>query len=81
MSQPLTFFSERIVIDPAICNGKPTVKGTRITVQSVLEYLAAGDTEADILAHYPQLGVEDIQACVACAAHLMQSGYEVARAA
>ena len=40
----------RIVIDPNVCNGRPTVRGTRITAQTVLEFLAAGDSVDDVLA-------------------------------
>lgn len=53
---------ERIVIDPAVCNGRPTIKGTRITVQAVLEFLGAGDTVEGLLAEYPGLTREDVQA-------------------
>lgn len=56
---------ERIVIDPNICNGRPTVRGTRITAQTVLEFLAAGDSIPDILDEYPTLTREDILACLA----------------
>ena len=51
---------ERIVVDPSICNGRPTVKGTRITVQTILEFLGAGDSIEDILSEYPSLTREDI---------------------
>ena len=44
---------ERIVVDPDICNGRPTVRGTRITVQTVLEFLGAGDSVEELLAEYP----------------------------
>lgn len=54
----------RIVIDPAIRYGLPTVRGMRITVQTILEYLGAGDSEADKLAEYPMLDSEDIRACL-----------------
>lgn len=81
MSAAISFFDGRIVIDPAICSGRPVVRGKRITVQTVLEYLAAGDTEADILAQYPSLESADIQACLACAARLMSGGYELSRVA
>ena len=55
----------RITLDPAIRSGKPCVRGTRITVSDVLEYLAGGMTEAEILADFPELTREDIQACLA----------------
>ena len=81
MSEAISFLDGRIVIDPAVCNGKPTVRGKRIAVQTVLEYLAAGDSEAEILDQYPGLEPADIKACLACAAHLMDGGYEISRAA
>lgn len=54
---------DRIVIDPAICNGQPVVKGTRITVQTVVEFLAAGDSVEVVLEEYPSLAEEDVLAC------------------
>jgi uncharacterized protein (DUF433 family) len=59
---------DRIAIDPAIRFGKPCVRGTRITVGDVLGYLAAGMSEDEILADFPQLAREDIRACRAFAA-------------
>jgi uncharacterized protein (DUF433 family) len=59
---------ERITVDPAIRSGKPCVKGTRITVYDVLEYLAGGMSEDQILADFPDLQLEDIRACLAFAA-------------
>jgi uncharacterized protein (DUF433 family) len=56
--------NDRITIDPAICNGRPTVRGTRITVQTILEFLGAGDSIEDILEEYPSLTREDIRACL-----------------
>lgn len=56
--------NERIVIDPQICNGRPVVSGTRITVQTVLEFLAAGDSVQDVLEEYPSLTQEDVNACL-----------------
>lgn len=61
-------YRERIVIDPNIRFGKPTVRGTRITVGDVLGYLAAGMSESDFLAEFPQLTHEDILACLGFAA-------------
>ncbi len=68
---------ERIVIHPDICNGRPTIRGTRIAVQSVLEFLAAGDVTEDILEEFPDLKREDIQACIAYASRLMGNAYSV----
>jgi uncharacterized protein (DUF433 family) len=53
MNTPLTFLNGRITIDPGVCNGKPTLRGKRITVQTILEFLSAGDSEEEILAQYP----------------------------
>jgi len=58
----------RITTDPAIRSGKPCVKGTRITVSDVLEYLAGGMSEGDILTDFPELSREDVRACLAFAA-------------
>ncbi len=55
-------------MDPAIRSGKPCVKGTRITVYDVLEYLAGGMTEDQILTDFPDLQRQDIRACLAFAA-------------
>jgi uncharacterized protein (DUF433 family) len=59
---------ERIALDPAIRFGKPCVRGTRITIGDVLEYLAGGMSEDQILADFPQLTRDDIRACLAYAA-------------
>ena len=69
--------SERITINPDICTGKPVVKGTRITVQTVLEFLAAGDSIEDVLEEYPALRREDVQACLDHASRLMANHYSV----
>lgn len=61
-------FRERIVVDPQIRFGKPTVRGTRITVGDVLGYLAAGMSEDKILSDFPSLTRNDIRACLAYAA-------------
>ncbi len=53
----------RISVNPDICNGKPVIRGMRITVSTVLEYLAGGETTENILAAYPALEPEDIRAC------------------
>ena len=63
--------AERIVINPAICNGRPVVRGTRITVQTILEFLVAGDSIQDVLEEYPRLEAKDVRACIGYAAKLM----------
>lgn len=63
--------SERISVSPDVCNGKPVVSGTRVTVQTVLEFLAAGDSVEDVLAEYPSLRPEDVRACLDYASRLM----------
>jgi uncharacterized protein (DUF433 family) len=61
---------ERITTDPNICNGKPIIRGMRITVSTILEYLAAGESVENILQAYPILEPEDIKACLAYAKRL-----------
>ena len=58
----------RIAVDPAIRFGKPCVRGTRISVGDVLDYLAGGMSEAEILVDFPQLTSDDVRACLAYAA-------------
>jgi uncharacterized protein (DUF433 family) len=55
---------DRISVDDRICSKKPIIRGKRITVQTILEYLQAGDTKEDILYQYPTLVAEDIDACL-----------------
>lgn len=54
----------RITVIPDLCNGKPTIRGKRLTVHTVLGHLAAGDTAQDILEMYPFLELEDINAAL-----------------
>ncbi len=61
-------YQQRIVLDPEVRFGKPTVRGTRLTVGDVLGYLAAGMSEDEVLADFPQLTRDDIRACLAFAA-------------
>lgn len=61
--------TERIVMDPAICNGKPTVRGYRLTVQTVL--LGAGESREELLHQYPYLEEEDVNACLRFAAEIV----------
>jgi uncharacterized protein (DUF433 family) len=60
--------TERITLEPGKRGGKPCVRNLRITVYDVLGWLAAGSSEADILADYPELELADIRACLAFAA-------------
>jgi uncharacterized protein (DUF433 family) len=60
-----------VVINPDICNGKPVIRGTRITVQTILEFLAAGDSIEEVLEEYPSLCREDIQASFDFASRLL----------
>lgn len=61
-------YLSRITVNPEICNGKPIIRGMRITVKTVLEYLAANETHENILIAYPVLEPEDISACLQFAA-------------
>jgi uncharacterized protein (DUF433 family) len=66
MNAPL----ERISVDPEVCHGKPCVKRTRIMVWQVVQFLGNGDSVDAIVAAYPELVREDVQACLAFAAEL-----------
>jgi uncharacterized protein (DUF433 family) len=63
---------ERIVSDPLTMMGKPVVKGTRLTVEHLIEQLANGWSEADLLEAFPDLAREDIQACYAYVAETLR---------
>lgn len=67
--------TSRIVIRPDVCNGKPVIRGTRITAQTVLEFLSAGDSVEDVLEEYPSLTRRDVQACLDYASRLMANHY------
>jgi uncharacterized protein (DUF433 family) len=63
-------WSERIVVDPEILAGKPVIRGTRLAVEFILELLAAGQSEQQLMTNYPGLTHEDILACLAYASYL-----------
>ena len=65
-------WKERIVVDPSILVGKPVVKGTRLAVEFVVDLLAQGWSEADLLRNYPGLTREDIQACLSYASAILE---------
>ena len=67
----------KIIIDPDICNGLPTIEGTRITAQTVLEFLSAGDTIEEVLDEYPTLSREDVLTCLDYAARLMKHRFSL----
>ena len=64
---------ERIITDPAILTGKPIIKGTRLAVEFIIELLANGWSDSQILGNYPGLTKEDIVACLAYAAERLKS--------
>ena len=68
---------ERISIDPRVCFGKPTVRGTRIWVSLILDLLAGGMTMGELLEEYPQLTTEDILAAIAYGAEMSRERYVV----
>ena len=68
---------DRITIDDKICNGQPTIRRKRITVQTILEFIQAGEDRAEILRQYPSLEPEDIDACLLFAIELMKRRYVI----
>lgn len=66
---------ERIVIDPQICHGTATIRGTRVMVSVILDNLAAGASPQEILGSYPSLTSPDIQAAVAYAAEIARERF------
>ena len=68
-------WKERISIDPNVCHGKPCIKGTRIWVSLIVDNLAAGAGEDEILEGYPSLTKEDIKAALAYAAEMAREHY------
>ncbi len=71
----LNYIDGRITIYPNLCNGKPTIRGKRITVQTIVEFLSAGETKEEILKQYPSLEEKDIYACLSFASQLMSHRY------
>lgn len=62
----------RITIDPAICHGKPAIRHLRYPVETILEYLAAGDSFEDLLREFPDLERDDLRACLEFAAQSLK---------
>lgn len=67
----------KIVINPDVCNGQPTFEGTRIAVQTVLEFLGAGDSPEDVVREYPALSLEDVREALRFSSRLMRHHYIV----
>jgi uncharacterized protein (DUF433 family) len=66
-------WQERIVIDPNILVGKPTIRGTRLAVEFIIDLLAEGWPESEVLRNYPGITSEDIQACLRYASKLLKA--------
>ena len=71
----MTAFLKRISVDPNICFGKPCIRGTRIWVSLILDFLANKMTIEEILEKYPQLTVDDIYAAIAYGAEMTRERY------
>lgn len=69
-------WNDRVAIDPTIHHGEPCIAGTRVAISVIVGSIADGDTPAQIIASYPQLKVEDIQAALRYAAEAVR-GYAV----
>jgi uncharacterized protein (DUF433 family) len=68
-------WKDRISVNPNVCSGKPCIKGTRIWVSLILDFLAGGTTIDEVLREYPQITREDIQACIAYGAEAARERY------
>jgi uncharacterized protein (DUF433 family) len=66
-------WQDRIVADMAVLTGKPVVRGTRLAVEFIIDLLAQGWNEADILTNYPRLSTDDIRACLQYAGDVLRS--------
>ena len=73
----MEYISDRITIDDDLCNGKPTIRGMRITVNNILGFLSAGETREEILFQYPSIENEDIDACLKFASDMMNRNFTI----
>lgn len=69
------YIFDRITVNPDRCSGHPTIRGTRLTVGNILDFLGAGDTVEDMLDEYPLLEREDVLACIRFATATMREKY------
>jgi uncharacterized protein (DUF433 family) len=74
-AETLEYLDGRITVHPDICNGHPTIRGMRITVETILGFLSAGEPQEEVLRQYPSLEPADIEACLRFAAELMAHRY------
>jgi uncharacterized protein (DUF433 family) len=72
MTETPSTSTPRIVQDPAVLSGKPVIRGTRIPVEVILEYLAHNPDFAELFADYPRLTIDDVKAALEYAQHLVQ---------
>lgn len=80
-SETLEYLDGRITVNPDLCNGRPTIRGLRITVETILGFLSAGESTEEILSQYPSLESADIDACLRFAADIMAHRYTLERVA
>lgn len=73
----MNILPERVTVDKNVLDGKPSIRGKRISVQTILEFLSAGETHEEILHQYPSLEEEDIQACLKYAANISGLTYTI----
>lgn len=73
----MEYIAERITLDSDLCNGKPTIRGLRITVETILDFLSSGNSIDEILESYPFLEKEDITACLSFASKVMHNQYNI----
>jgi uncharacterized protein (DUF433 family) len=71
---------QRITIDPEVCHGKPCIRGLRYPVEMLLELMSSGMSTGEILADYPDLVAEDLQACLVYATRLAKTRSTIALA-
>jgi uncharacterized protein (DUF433 family) len=80
-SGTLEYLDGRITVNPDLCNGRPTIRGLRITVETILGFLSAGESTEEILSQYSSLESADIDACLRFAADMMANRYTLERVA
>ena len=68
---------EPIEINPDVCNGRPVIRGTRITVQTILEFLGAGDSIESVMQEYPSLKRDDILACLRYSSRILGNKFRL----